>query len=410
MNYRNRAAWKCSFFIAVMIWPTWLYSQTSPDPVLCLPGQSQTRVSNPEILTDTNGMDLHPYVNDQVLPLLRANWYTALKRSGEQVSGDATVLFTISKLGGITTTKLVDGSGHAALGELATQAVTNSAPFQPFPEEFSGNFLDLRVRFEFAPAPDWVPKNGKMEPICAQVAGANNVPNCLTPPKPTFSPEPEFTIEARRNGTQGTLLLYVLVGADGTVQHACAARPLGDGLDEKAVEAVRRWKFEPATLHGVPQPVHIAIEVEFHLFAKPEPGTDAANMTVGTSGAASPVTGRIVTTSPQEDTTSGAQEQPTCNSQTNSGCISPPRIVQPQNVPNELYDTKYSGTVTLSLVVGVDGKPHDIKVVKSVAPELDQKAIETVSAWKFEPGMKGGKAVATLIEIQVEFHLYKNSN
>jgi len=61
-------------------------------------------------------------------------------------------------------------------------------------------------------------------------------------------------------------MLYVVVAADGTVQHACAAERLGDGLEERAVEMVRNWKFEPATLNGKPKPVQIMVGVDFHLY------------------------------------------------------------------------------------------------------------------------------------------------
>jgi periplasmic protein TonB len=72
----------------------------------------------------------------------------------------------------------------------------------------------------------------------------------------------------------------------------------------------------------------------------------------------------------------------------------------------EARKAKYQGTVVLSLIVGADGVPRDIKVARSVGLGLDEKAIETVKTWKFEPGTKDGKPVATYATIEVAFHLY----
>jgi TonB family protein len=72
----------------------------------------------------------------------------------------------------------------------------------------------------------------------------------------------------------------------------------------------------------------------------------------------------------------------------------------------EARKAKYQGTVVLSLIVGADGVPRDIKVARSVGLGLDEKAIETVKTWKFDPGTKDGKPVATYATIEVAFHLY----
>jgi TonB family protein len=67
--------------------------------------------------------------------------------------------------------------------------------------------------------------------------------------------------------------------------------------------------------------------------------------------------------------------------------------------------TKAHGTVVLSLVVGPDGRPRDIKVVRWLGAGLDEKAVDTVKEWKFEPAMKGGKPVAVQIMVEINFHL-----
>jgi periplasmic protein TonB len=90
------------------------------------------------------------------------------------------------------------------------------------------------------------------------------------------------------------------------------------------------------------------------------------------------------------------------------GGVSAPKAVYAPDpeYSEEARKAKYQGTVVLSLVVGADGMPRDIKVARSLGLGLDEKAIEAVKTWKFEPGTKDGKPVATYASIEVQFRLY----
>src|SRR5207247_9479683 len=81
-----------------------------------------------------------------------------------------------------------------------------------------------------------------------------------------YAPEPGDSEEARKAKYQGTCVLYLIVGADGKPRDIRVARSLGLGLDEKAIEAVRQWKFEPAMKDGKPVAVAINVEVDFRLY------------------------------------------------------------------------------------------------------------------------------------------------
>jgi protein TonB len=72
----------------------------------------------------------------------------------------------------------------------------------------------------------------------------------------------------------------------------------------------------------------------------------------------------------------------------------------------EARKAKYQGTVTLYAVIGPDGKPHSLRVVRSLGMGLDEKALEKVRTWLFEPGRKDGQPVAVAMSIVVDFHLY----
>jgi TonB family protein len=85
-------------------------------------------------------------------------------------------------------------------------------------------------------------------------------------PRAIYSPEPEFSEEARRSKYQGEVTLLATIGADGRPRDLLVVRSLGMGLDEKALEAVRTWRFEPGKKDGRPVAVQMNIIVSFHLF------------------------------------------------------------------------------------------------------------------------------------------------
>lgn len=87
-----------------------------------------------------------------------------------------------------------------------------------------------------------------------------------TIPEAIYSPEPNFSDEARKSKQQGLVGLLLVVGPDGRTYNIRVRQSLGMGLDEKAIEAVSRWRFKPATRNGKPVATEIAIEVEFHLY------------------------------------------------------------------------------------------------------------------------------------------------
>ncbi len=88
----------------------------------------------------------------------------------------------------------------------------------------------------------------------------------VTPPRPIYSPEPEFSEEARKAKYQGTCTLMIVVDTDGKPINLRVVNSLGMGLDEKALETVRTWRFEPGLKDGHPVKVEMAVEVDFHLY------------------------------------------------------------------------------------------------------------------------------------------------
>ena len=88
----------------------------------------------------------------------------------------------------------------------------------------------------------------------------------ITAPRAIYDPEPEYSDEARRVKHQGVVILSVIVDQEGRPREIRLARSLGMGLDEKAIEAVKKWKFSPGMKDGLPVAVQVSVEVSFRLY------------------------------------------------------------------------------------------------------------------------------------------------
>jgi len=88
----------------------------------------------------------------------------------------------------------------------------------------------------------------------------------ISAPTAISAPDPDYTEEARRAKKQGTCVLWLIVDSAGHPRDIRVMRGLGFGLDEKAVEAVKQWRFQPALKDGRPVDVQISVQVEFHLY------------------------------------------------------------------------------------------------------------------------------------------------
>lgn len=88
----------------------------------------------------------------------------------------------------------------------------------------------------------------------------------VTPPKPLKADDPSYTDLAKEAKMQGTTVLWLIVTEQGNVSDIHIQMPLGGGLDDKAIEAVRQWRFSPAMKDGQPVPVAINVEVNFRLY------------------------------------------------------------------------------------------------------------------------------------------------
>ncbi len=96
--------------------------------------------------------------------------------------------------------------------------------------------------------------------------GVYHIGGSVRAPVLVYQVDPEFSEEARKAKFSGNVQVYLIVGVDGTPSHVRVVRGVGMGLDEKAVEAVRQYKFKPAMQNGKAVPVDLYIDVNFQIF------------------------------------------------------------------------------------------------------------------------------------------------
>lgn len=276
-----------------------------------------------DVLSNTQGVNFGPYLKD-VKDAVRKNWYRVIPLSvqmGRQ--GKVCIEFIILRDGRVKGMTLSSTSGDVALDRAAWAGITASDPFAPLPNEFTGQYLKLRFHFYYSPSKNTQFEGGaqisETQPSSApgtqnpSVGGGesqspsdhtrsqptssqgnaqaspsesetdNNsdkrepgqpirqdetvyeVGHGITAPHPIHTPNPEYTDRARKKKLQGTVLVALVVTSEGEPRDVAVIKKLDPGLDGKAMEAVRSWKFEPATKDGKPVAVHLQVEVQFRL-------------------------------------------------------------------------------------------------------------------------------------------------
>jgi TonB family protein len=262
-------------------------SPASPAPALCDPDNFEAAPPL-EVLSDTSGIDLRQYLWD-VTRKIRINWRQAIPpepRSASSNKGCATVEFSIEKDGGLAGAKLVQSSGNAMLERSALAGITASAPFAPLPEGFAGDSLALRFHFRYNPQRGHLtpigPQDHGWRPLSAgDNAGAGSdavesktyqgdpvyrVGGGVIAPKQTYAPGPEYTDRARKKKLQGTVVLEMVVTPEGNVDDVKVIHGFDPDMDQKAVDTVRQWRFDPGTRDGKPVAVQLSVEVSFRLY------------------------------------------------------------------------------------------------------------------------------------------------
>lgn len=94
----------------------------------------------------------------------------------------------------------------------------------------------------------------------------SKIGNGVSAPVVVSAPNPQYTNEARAEKVSGSVLVQVQVSEDGLPTNVRVVRGIGYGLDEKAIEAVKQYRFKPAMKDGQPVKVAMNIQVNFQIF------------------------------------------------------------------------------------------------------------------------------------------------
>jgi TonB family protein len=161
-----------------------------------------------------------------------------------------------------------------------------------------------------------MPAEGSQSGVAGGVAGGvgggvYRVGGGVTAPVLLYRREPEYTEEARKAKYSGTVQLYVEIDPSGTPTNIRVLQGPGLGLDERAIEAVRQWKFKPGTKDGNPVTVGANISVSFQLLESPvSPGVAAGVAGGSATGVLGGIVGSVGSV-PTPATISPVTRQPT---------------------------------------------------------------------------------------------------
>ena len=102
-------------------------------------------------------------------------------------------------------------------------------------------------------------------PPPAEPEGPIIVAGDVTKPEKVSGPDPVYTEIARKARIQGVVIVQAIINKQGQVENVKVLKGLPMGLDQAAVEAVKRWQFKPATLNGKPVAVYYNLTVNFRI-------------------------------------------------------------------------------------------------------------------------------------------------
>jgi TonB family protein len=168
----------------------------------------------------------------------------------------------------------------------------------------------------------------------------------------------------------GIVELHLTISEAGNIEEAIVVRSVAS-VTKEAVRAVKTWKFAPATIRGKPIESQLTVFVVFCPLAIPTPDLPLTMI----AGDAIPVAGILPSVSPE--------------------------VTEAKYPPDGIART-VGGTVVLRVLVGADGQPGLVRVVKD-APSMTESARIAVAGWKFNPAQVNGRAAISGVAVAFAF-------
>jgi TonB family protein len=217
-----------------------------------------------------------------------------------------------------------------------------------------------------------------------------------------YTVDPEYSPQARRAKFSGNVEVYLWVDKYGHPSHVRVVKGVGMGLDEKAVEAARQYKFKPATLDGKPVTVDLYVDISFNIAGASSP---IRTVNFSYAAASSPTrTVNFLIPAVAEPT----QIQAGSTARVSPGVITGERTSYVEPVyPDVAKKAKLNGTVVLNALIGKDGKMKSLKVISATDPMFNNAALDAVRQWTYKPYLLNGEPTEVETSITVNFALNK---
>jgi TonB family protein len=214
------------------------------------------------------------------------------------------------------------------------------------------------------------------------------------------------TAEPCKETIDGVVDLSLVVDVNGEPRNVSVVNPKAISLEKLAVHVVGEDTFKPGTLNGEAVAVKqsVQVKIEACIATKTYASGGTADVLRLTAQPVQTFSGLSVATKDEAHGGSGDEVEKNLGLYRVGNGVSAPIVLNSVEAefPNEALERKY-GMCLISVIVGVDGKPTNLRVVRSLGADMDQKAIEAVNRYRFKPAMKDQKPVRVQITVEVNF-------
>jgi TonB family protein len=242
---------------------------------------------------------------------------------------------------------------------------------------------------ELAPSTDDGPLNIKPLSSKPDKDGVYQIGSGVTSPEIVRPVPAAYPPDTVGTDVPHAVIVSAVIGVDGAAKNIRVTNLRSSVYDDYAIAAVKQSQFQPGTLNGNPVPVWVSVRVRFfHL----RPAIPMLRAAPGVGGFG-----------PFGQDASASQDDPL---KLRPGDTPPKAIHTPEaEFSDEARRGKFEGVVIVSLVVTEEGLPADLRLVRSAGHGLDEKALEAVSQYRFQPAMRNGQPVAVRISVEISFRL-----
>lgn len=215
-------------------------------------------------------------------------------------------------------------------------------------------------------------------PVIGITAVHPSVKKTTQPPRVTYQEKPIYPLAMRASGMRGEVVVDFIVDIEGRVRNAFVVRSLNPAFDDPALEAVRRWKFEPALVDEKPKPMHMQVPIIFALSETFGGGKDG------------------MTTSRKPDLSKLPPEFRYDTAPKLRGSV---RAVYPYAA----LTAGRKGRAIVQYMLNEKGKVLDARVAEASAPEFGQALLAAIEQFEYEPALKDGKPCKAIMAFSQEF-------